>query len=111
MFWKKSQKKPGLDKEALKITKGNSELVLFTPTNYEGNVTYGEFYSVDICPKCHAVLDDKKARYYSRCCYKCGHTNCDTLFDTEKVTVRDVYVNGKFTETIVHEKENRIGQR
>lgn len=85
-------------------TKENSGIVVFQQTSFEGNITYSEFYSINICPKCHAVLNERKARYDSRCCYKCGHSNCNTLFDTEKVVVRDVYVNGKFAETLVHER-------
>jgi hypothetical protein len=62
-------------------------------------IEWSEYYSLHICPKCRFVLNENKARYYSKCCYICGHST-GSLFDCKRVTVRDKYVNGKFIETI-----------
>jgi hypothetical protein len=78
-----------------------NDLVLFTEDEPKEESTFSEFYSVEICPKCHRLLDHDKARYKSKCCYKCGHTN-GMLFNTQTVIVRDRYVNKKFIETLVH---------
>jgi hypothetical protein len=77
------------------------DLVLFTQTDVQQS-TFSEFYSLEICPECHRVLDHEKARYRSKCCYKCGYTN-GSLFYCQTVIVRDRYVNGKFIETLVHD--------
>jgi ssDNA-binding Zn-finger/Zn-ribbon topoisomerase 1 len=63
-------------------------------------VKYSEFYSAYICPECKHILDHDKARYRSRCCYKCGYSN-GSLFSCASVVLRDKFVNGKFQETIV----------
>lgn len=79
-----------------------NQVVVYKPTALEQGVEkFSEYYCVDICPNCKSVLDHDKARYKTRCCYKCGHKNDAVLFDTESVVVRDRYVNGKFIETIV----------
>jgi hypothetical protein len=66
--------------------------------------TYSEFYTVPICPKCKHILDATKARYNSKCCYLCGYTNGEYLFDPEYVVVRDRFVDSYYVETMVHER-------
>lgn len=90
-FFKKKEE----DKENIK-----SDLVVFTRSDIPQS-TFSEFYSLDICPKCHRILNHDKARYKSRCCYKCGYTN-GGLFSCKKVIVRDRYVDGGYIETVVH---------
>ena len=77
------------------------DVVVFQPSNVEGESTYGEFYAIHICPRCKHKLHERQARYYSRCCYLCGHSN-GYLFNTQSVIVRDRFVNGEYVETIVH---------
>lgn len=80
--------------------KGSTSMVVFTETHSHGVVKYSEYYSVDICPSCKHILNHDKARYDSRCCYLCGYSDDDHLFDCERLTVRDKYINGKYIETI-----------
>jgi hypothetical protein len=82
-------------------------IVSRTEGKHEGEVTYGEYYHEHICPKCMRILNHDKARYKSKCCYYCGHSNCSTLFNPEKVIVRDVYVNGYYRETVV-KSQNKV---
>src|SRR5687767_8148213 len=70
-------------------------------------VTYSEWYTIDICPKCKHLLDDYKARYDSKCCYKCGYRN-GSIFTTSRVSVRDVYVEGKVVETVLHHSHSKL---
>jgi hypothetical protein len=62
---------------------------------------WGEYYTVQICPACETVLNEHRARYVSRCCYYCGHTNAGVLFETKRVVVRDLIVNGELIATVV----------
>jgi len=86
-------------KADIKQKQFDTRIVLFGEVKIDG-VTYSEFYSLDICPKCHRVLNERKARYDTLCCYYCGHTN-DSLFDTDVVIVRDRFKDGVFVDTVV----------
>jgi len=86
--------------------KPKSDIVIFNNSKeIDVNSTFGEFYSIEICPKCHRLLDEIKARYGTKCCYKCGHTNGD-LFYCQTAIVRDRFVDGKFIETVVVKMSN-----
>lgn len=61
-------------------------------------ISYSGWYTIHRCPKCKEKLNYREARYYSKCCYKCGHST-GYLFDAEHVRVRDKYVDGKLVET------------
>jgi hypothetical protein len=83
-------------------------LVKETESQYDGAVTYGEYYTEHICPKCFHILNEDKARYKSKCCYICGYSNCSVLFSTLKVVVRDTYIDGKYFETVLKPAKYRI---
>lgn len=84
--------------EGLTVSKGHKP--------EEDKVTYSDYYTIACCPNCQVVIhDEDQARYYDRCCKKCGHTN-GSLFYVSYETVRDKLVNGKRVDTIVKEKDN-----
>jgi len=84
------------------------EFFTVTPkTNYSRTnmVIYSEYYYQPICPKCNEILNEKKARYETRCCYKCGFSN-GFLFTLHNRIVRDKYINGVFIcNEIANEKQ------
>jgi hypothetical protein len=76
-------------------------------TPADDSITFGDWYTIHTCPSCSVVIHDKdQARYYDRCCRKCGHST-GSLFDVDTVVVRDVYKCGKFIETV--EKIHKVG--
>jgi hypothetical protein len=80
-----------------------------TLTPVEDKITYSEYYRIECCPECKRIIKDgKQARYYDRCCTKCGYSN-GILFDTQNVTVRDVYKNGKYLETVIISEDDDDG--
>jgi hypothetical protein len=92
-YFHKSAGEVAVENDIKSHAKKDSLVVADSMDSVAGNVTFSEYYQIDICPKCRHRLDHDKARYDNKCCYLCGHRT-GILFDTQRVVVRDRYVNG-----------------